>query len=226
MNFFEPIDIYCERLDASFWAEPLNAISNAAFLLAAMWVWYHHRYRRPSIEIKALILILTVIGIGSFLFHSFATGWAMLADVIPITIFILLYLWTYLKYIARVGWIGMIFYFGLFFLASTTIGQLIPGEVVNGSQAYLAPWLALAAMGAYVFWSNNPQLRISAKYYLMAFLLFGFSLTMRTIDAWVCDQVTIGTHFVWHICNAAVLWILIHCLAITKPNYNRAGSAS
>jgi hypothetical protein len=27
---------YCERLSGAFWAEPLNAVSNAAFLLAAL----------------------------------------------------------------------------------------------------------------------------------------------------------------------------------------------
>ena len=30
-----PIDLYCERVTVSFWAEPLNALSNIAFLIAA-----------------------------------------------------------------------------------------------------------------------------------------------------------------------------------------------
>ena len=28
------IDIYCERLGPGFWAEPVNALSNGAFLVA------------------------------------------------------------------------------------------------------------------------------------------------------------------------------------------------
>ena len=35
-SWFEPIRAYCERTDASFWSEPLNAISNGAFLIAAV----------------------------------------------------------------------------------------------------------------------------------------------------------------------------------------------
>ena len=37
MNLGEKIFIYCERgQDPSFWAEPLNAVSNAAFIIAAL----------------------------------------------------------------------------------------------------------------------------------------------------------------------------------------------
>lgn len=30
--------IYCERTGSEFWAEPLNALTNGAFLLAAWWL--------------------------------------------------------------------------------------------------------------------------------------------------------------------------------------------
>jgi hypothetical protein len=35
MSRSTPVDIYCERTDPSFWAEPVNALTNIAFLLAA-----------------------------------------------------------------------------------------------------------------------------------------------------------------------------------------------
>ena len=38
MNWFETIDGYCERIDASFWSEPLNAVTNVIFLMTAIWV--------------------------------------------------------------------------------------------------------------------------------------------------------------------------------------------
>ena len=34
MDWSAPVSQYCERADASFWAEPLNAATNAAFLIA------------------------------------------------------------------------------------------------------------------------------------------------------------------------------------------------
>ena len=35
MDWSTPIDLYCERTDASLWAEPANALTNTAFLVAA-----------------------------------------------------------------------------------------------------------------------------------------------------------------------------------------------
>ena len=35
MNWTAPLDFYCERTSAAFWAEPFNAVSNASFLVAA-----------------------------------------------------------------------------------------------------------------------------------------------------------------------------------------------
>ena len=66
MNWFEAVDGYCERLDASFWSEPLNAITNIFFLLAAMWV-----LRREGLNSTArtLAFIVGMIGIASFLFQ-------------------------------------------------------------------------------------------------------------------------------------------------------------
>ena len=80
MNWFEAVDGYCERIDASFWSEPLNAITNIFFLVAAVWV-----LRREGLNSTAriLALILGMIGAASFLFHSFAQAWACLLYTSP-----------------------------------------------------------------------------------------------------------------------------------------------
>ena len=83
---------YCERmLNGAFWAEPLNALTNIAFWLAAiaafiLWL------RTPGTERRIfdllLIILVAIIGTGSFLFHTFATRWSILADTTPIGLFI------------------------------------------------------------------------------------------------------------------------------------------
>jgi hypothetical protein len=35
-TIFDPIDAYCERLGPGLWAEPLNAVTNLAFIVAAV----------------------------------------------------------------------------------------------------------------------------------------------------------------------------------------------
>jgi hypothetical protein len=39
VNWSEQIDAYCERTDFSYWSEPVNAVTNLAFLVAAVWMW-------------------------------------------------------------------------------------------------------------------------------------------------------------------------------------------
>ena len=91
VDWFRAVNGYCERTDPSYWSEPLNAISNAAFLVAA-WLSWRLASRERDRGGAALALILAAIGIGSYLFHTHARVWAMLADVVPIQAFILVYL--------------------------------------------------------------------------------------------------------------------------------------
>src|SRR5258708_2893168 len=97
MDWSAPIDLYCERTDASFWAEPANALTNAAFLIAAaaaFWLWrsQSESHRSRDWPALALIVVVVAVGIGSFVFHTLATRGAVLADVIPIAVFIYGYL--------------------------------------------------------------------------------------------------------------------------------------
>ncbi|MFJ5370379.1 ceramidase domain-containing protein, partial [Bosea sp. CER48] len=79
---------YCERLDASFWAEPANAVTNGAFVVAALaasWLWCRQE-QRDRVAL-AFILLVFAIGIGSFLFHTMPNRGTVLADVVPIQLF-------------------------------------------------------------------------------------------------------------------------------------------
>ncbi len=44
-------------------------------------------------------MLAVSIGIGSALFHTFATTWARLLDVNPILLFQLLFLWLYTRHV-------------------------------------------------------------------------------------------------------------------------------
>ena len=100
MDWSAQIDSYCERLGPGFWAEPVNAVSNAAFLIAAFILWRKLRGQGLPLAM-GLVGILAAIGIGSFLFHSFATRWAALADVLPILIYILVYIYTAIYFLIK-----------------------------------------------------------------------------------------------------------------------------
>jgi hypothetical protein len=39
--------------------------------------------------------------------------------------------------------------------------------------------------------------------------LFFVSLAFRTVDRAICGVFPLGAHFVWHLLNAVVLWLLL-----------------
>ena len=105
MDWFRAVNSYCERTDAGYWSEPVNALSNAGFLLAAVVMLAPGRAGDRGARLLAAVLFL--IGVGSFLFHTHAQVWAALADVVPIQAFILIYLWlATVRFFALPWWAG------------------------------------------------------------------------------------------------------------------------
>ena len=65
----ESIDLYCERTDPSFWAEPVNALTNIAFLIAAYAayrLWRRDAPGDPNVRLSAASSALTpsLLGLG------------------------------------------------------------------------------------------------------------------------------------------------------------------
>jgi hypothetical protein len=48
--------------------------------------------------------------------------------------------------------------------------------------------------------------------FFKAAALFAISLTFRSIDMTICPSLAIGTHFLWHLLNGIVLYILVKAL--------------
>src|SRR6185369_15726948 len=96
------VDLYCERTSAEFWAEPVNALSNLSFIVAALAiVWLMRRTgTRASAPALFLTINLVVIGLGSFLFHTLANRLMMLADLLPIFVYQIAFLLFYARCIA------------------------------------------------------------------------------------------------------------------------------
>jgi hypothetical protein len=203
MDLSAPIDLYCERIDASFWAEPANALSNGAFLIAAaaaFWLWRSAGSRDwPAF---ALIVVVVAVGIGSFAFHTLATRGAVLADVIPIAVFIygylLLALRRFLSFSAGVAMAIVVAYA----VAGQLLSWLAPSGALNGSVGYLPALAALIVVAR----AAHGQARRGLE---LATMIFAVSLALRTVDLEACDTFPLGTHFSWHLLNAVVLYVLL-----------------
>jgi hypothetical protein len=209
MDWSTPIDSYCERTDASFWAEPANALTNAAFLVAAaaaFILWRRNGGRDwPAL---ALIVVVVAVGLGSFTFHTVATRGAMLADVIPIAIFIYGYLLLALRRFLHLS-LGMtIAIVVVYAVGAQTLLWLAPPRALNGSIGYLPALVAMVAMARV----TRGQVRRGLE---VAVMIFTLSLALRTIDLAACETFRLGTHFLWHSLNAVVLYVLLRTAAST-----------
>lgn len=240
MNLAEKIFIYCERgQDPSFWAEPLNAISNAAFIIAAI-AGAAHYARAPARERTSAALLLValtfVIGVGSFLFHTYATRWASLADQIPIAIFMLAYFGFLLRRFLGLSWIvallGVAAFYAVLRYAGTIecrYSDLLPitaatgARCFNGSLGYAPAGMVLAASAVLLAAIGHPAWRALA----LAAVTFAASLTLRTLDIEICELTRIGgrawgSHFLWHVLNALTLYLLLRA-AVRFGSWSRSG---
>jgi Ceramidase len=217
---------YCERGgDPSFWAEPLNAVSNGAFIIAGLLAaWQLARSARSDRALFEWLLVALVlaIGVGSFLFHTYATVWSIPFDTVPISLFMLGYLGYALCRFARWPLIAVIIALALFYgsieLARgiTCANELLPmtraagKRCFNGTLGYAPAFVALVLVGALLALQRHP----AALYLLAAAAVFLAAMTFRTIDYEACTWAVrgargVGTHFLWHISNAVVLYILL-----------------
>jgi hypothetical protein len=220
MNLSDFAGRYCERAGPGFWDEPLNAISNIAFILAALAAFNLWR-RQGARDYPALALIASgfSVGIGSFLFHTHTTHWTWLADVIPIAIFIggylLLTLYRYLGLRLTVS-IGLLAAY-----EALTVGilRLVPPAFLNRATGYLLALAALLVTGGPLYFRkrSTARQREAGRALLLAAVLFGFSLFFRTIDLAVCRALPSGTHFLWHVFNALTIYVLLRAAILHGP---------
>lgn len=210
MDLHKHIDIYCERVDPSFWAEPINASTNAAFILSSILLFILARKQgslKPSIV--WLISLIAIIGLGSFLFHTFANTWSKFADVLPIMVFKISFIVIYARAVMDFGAKGIAALLSLFVSLCVIAGSM-PYEWLNGSLGYSPALIFILGLGIYHFKMQKREpwvLLISAA-------VFVVSITLRSIDMLVCDDLPIGIHYMWHILNAVVLYLAVRAVIV------------
>ncbi|MEQ5869114.1 ceramidase domain-containing protein [Sagittula sp. NFXS13] len=224
MTFPNYIDLYCERTSPGLWNEPINAFSNIAFLIAAWTAWraLQGTDRRGAMDM-VLIGMAALIGLGSFLFHTYANGQTELLDVIPIWTFVALYVGTVIFRISSGNYLKTL---RIMLIVAVSIGVSFwatGGDVVtdnsagpnhlNGSLQYLP---ALSALWIFVIvtrMGRHPANRLVVT----AAICFTVSLAFRSIDLMTCDATGVGTHFMWHVLNGSMVLALLLALIRHVP---------
>ncbi|MCA3509615.1 MAG: ceramidase domain-containing protein [Rhodobacter sp.] len=203
MAWLDAVDGYCERLKPGYWAEPVNAVTNLAFVVAAAVMWR----RTAGLPLaRAMVLVLAAIGVGSYLFHTHANRVTGVMDVIPIVAFILLYVFAASRDFLRLTpWrAGLATVAFLPYAAATVpLWSMVPGL---GSSAGYAPVPVLILVYAWLLRRRAPA---TAQGLAAGAGLLVLSLVFRTVDEPLCGVWPMGTHFLWHLLNAVMLgWMI------------------
>ncbi|MCA3436806.1 MAG: ceramidase domain-containing protein [Rhodobacter sp.] len=199
----DAVDGYCERLTPGYWAEPVNAVTNMAFVVAAALMWR----RTAGLPLaRAMVLVLGAIGVGSYLFHTHANRATGVMDVIAIIAFILLYVFAASRdFLGLAPWrAGLATAAFLPYAAATVpLWSMIPGL---GSSAGYAPVPVLILFYAWLMRRRAPA---TAQGLAAGAGLLVLSLVFRTLDEPLCAVWPMGTHFLWHLLNAVMLgWMI------------------
>jgi hypothetical protein len=195
--------IYRERLGSpEFWAEPLNALTNASFLIAAALAWDFASRRRATTRTTIALLSLTsVIGFGSFFFHTVPNHFTMWLDIVPIALFQIVFLWLVCNRMLGLSRLA---------LAAVVVGvvgssfALFPlHEPLNGSLFYLPSLGAMLTIG----WAWSSKASNEAYLLVVAACCFALAITARS-----CDMIVpwhFGSHWLWHVLNGFVVYMTL-----------------
>ena len=192
------VDGYCERVAPGLWGEPLNSISNLAFLVAAVLVWRLAKGDRTG---RLLAGLIGLVFVASTVFHLVATRWAAVGDSVAILVFVLVYAALFPR--VFFGWRHA-------WLAAPAFLALTVGTALLGGGLYLAALIGLGVFAALLGFRRDADW----THFAVAGALFALSLSLRTVDRDVCDYVPAGTHFLWHLLNGVVLYLVSRAMIV------------
>ena len=204
------MDAYCERVGMGVFAEPLNAVSNVSFLLAALAAWVlATRTGALSAGVRVLIALGASVGIGSILWHTYPNMFTLILDIVPILIFICWFIWLYARNV-----IGMRPLFAVAAVAAFLLATFLAfpfAGVLHGALVYTPGLVVTLVLGMY-----HARERSAARFTLLAAAgVYLAALFFRTIDNEVCPVLPIGTHFIWHLLIGLVTYLAMRSLILS-----------
>jgi len=212
VNLTEQIFDYCERQGPELYAEPLNALSNAAFFYWAWRLWREVDPHKPYLaaRMRWLAGLIALVGVGSLAFHTTAARWASILDVLFIGVFNVSYLIIFLRVVPQ--WPRHWAFAGgaVYIIVDRIAAMHLPSDAFNGSVLYLPAVAVLIGLTIYAR-LIAPQ---SGRMMTGALTVFSVSLLARTVDQAACASWSWGTHFLWHLLNAWVLYQLSRAVAL------------
>ncbi len=198
---------YCESLIGYFFPQPLNIISNVAFLIAAFLAYRYLRNHRVS-RLYILPILLGIIGIGSAWWHITNSRLGDILDTFSIVLFASVAVLLLLTEIAKSKVVTALSF--ILLLSLVLITERFAAW--NGSLPYVVLLIGFVIIGV-IYIKKIPSAK---SVFLSAILIFLIAIVFRSVDIILCPCIPFGTHFLWHVLLAGLGYQIILMLANAK----------
>jgi hypothetical protein len=200
---FEQLDKYCEWAGPGGFSEPLNILTGAVF--AVIGVWFLRRPAQPGLA-RAMAILCLLTGITTVLHHYLPNPLTEMLDILPTLGFIAVVFFGYARDVLRLS------------AGESLSGTLVLMPFVGGSLLLL---LLLEEPFATAGYAALPVFILGMAVVLrqrdggtgfrvmLAGVALMLGLVLRAADMQVCAAFPVGTHFLWHLCAAATVAMLI-----------------
>ncbi len=212
VNIFTRFPQYCESLEQFWLHEPLNVITNFAFFVGAYVLYKLIKKKGYDMHLGwFLIFFMIILGVGSLAWHAYHTIPTLLADIIPIYIFIIFTFYFLLQSLTQNHKLTIVIstltLFGYYIIFS--FFPIL--SIFQGSLKYVFALLIFLFVNGLIVKKFGKEF----SFILPLSILIG-AIVFRIVDLYVCQIVPIGTHFIWHI--AVALAVYFSSVSILKLN--------
>ncbi len=185
----------------------LNQFSNVAFFIGAIYIGYlWKRYHSCDYYSLTLIILVALIGLGSFIFHTFPSDATIWIDLVPIQLFGL----SYFAYIGtkyfRASKVKVFLALIAFFVVRQYWIVYMPRGAIGGGITHI-PTLFLLLLCSFLLLFKYKKFSVML---LSACIVYVLALVTRAFDKELSLALPVGVHWIWHILTALTASILIY----------------
>lgn len=212
----EPIHLYCERLGPGVWDEPYSLLASASFLILALAVW---RGAAGLVFLKRMSVSILVLGLASMAQHAVPSRLTLVILLVAVLILVLGYFHAVNRDMLGMSRL-MALVCTLLILPFAAVSLPLIGvlEGASSSLAYAALPVMLLGYAALL----RPDHPATARGLSIGAAIMIAGLCARSLDRPLCDRLPSGTHFLWIL---AVAWLLWHLARVYRSHMLAARAA-
>ena len=206
IKFIEQLQTpYCERIGAGPLDEPLNAISNLAFAVAAILAAVHiHKRQVVGLFPRILPWSIGAVAVASTIYHTLRSPLTFVVDALSLSIFMVVAIFFVLRKITARTISAILL--GTAFLSVEGVALFcVPEGFLNGSTPHVIALVFVVLLMGLISRRHESLARQVVP--IAAF--YAVAIVCRTIDMAICSWLPIGTHFLWHVAGAIAAFLTI-----------------